>query len=44
MVDFVLEDVVQFPCLELNEMWQQGLDKLQIVLEFFFKFAWYQFM
>ena len=32
VVDVDVEDVVQFPCLELNQMWQQCLDKLQTVL------------
>ena len=31
LVDFVMEDVVQFLCLELNEMLLQYWDKLQIV-------------
>ncbi|KAG4921959.1 hypothetical protein JHK82_050916 [Glycine max] len=36
LVGFVVEDVVQFPCLELNEMWWQHLDELRTVLGKFF--------
>ncbi|KAG5137966.1 hypothetical protein JHK82_022697 [Glycine max] len=32
-MNFVVEDVVQFPCLELNEMSLQHWDKLQILIE-----------
>ena len=32
LVGFVMEDVIQFSSLELSEMWQQCLDKLQTVL------------
>ena len=30
-----MEDVVQFPCLELSEMWRQCLDELQTMLDKF---------
>ncbi|KAG5022985.1 hypothetical protein JHK82_018885 [Glycine max] len=35
LVVFVEEDVVQFPCLELSEMWRQCLDELKTVLDKF---------